>query len=363
MRQTALNAAHRAAGARMVDFGGWDMPLHYGSQVDEHHWVRQHAGLFDVSHMCVVDLQGEGCADFMRRLVANDVAKLKQSGKALYTCMLNHSGGVIDDLIVYYIDPSHYRIVVNAGTRDKDLAWIAEQAEGSGLQISERDDLSMVALQGPEARALLLGLLDDEDRASVEALTRFSAAQVGELFVARTGYTGEDGFEIVLPSAQVEHWWDRLLGAGAKPAGLGARDTLRLEAGMNLYGQDMDESVSPLECALAWTVAFDPPERDFIGRGALEQQRSQGVARRLVALVLDQRGVLRHGQTVRSAAGEGVITSGSFSPTLGKSIAFALLPAEHGESLEVDMRGRWLPLRLVKAPFVKAGKAAPGIDP
>ena len=362
MKQTALNAAHRAAGARMVDFGGWEMPLHYGSQVDEHHQVRERVGLFDVSHMCVVDLKGEDCSAFMRRLVANDVAKLKAPGKALYTCMLNPEGGVIDDLIVYFMSPTHFRIVVNAGTREKDLAWIRQQASGTAVTVRERSDLSMIAVQGPQARELVLGLISEAERAAVEALTRFSAAEADGLFLARTGYTGEDGFEIVMPSEVAEQWWNRLIAAGAKPAGLGARDTLRLEAGMNLYGQDMDESISPLECGLAWTVAMDPPEREFIGRQALQRQRDQGVPRALIGLVLDQRGVLRHGQSVRCAQGEGQVTSGTFSPTLGKSIALALVPNAHDEHLEVDMRGKLLPVRKVKPPFVKGGKAAPGIE-
>jgi len=361
MKQTVLNAAHRAAGARMVDFGGWDMPLHYGSQVDEHHLVRNHAGMFDVSHMAVVDLRGADCAEFLRRLLANDIAKLSTPGKALYTCMLNHQGGVIDDLIVYYFEPTHYRVVVNAGTREKDLAWMRQCAAGSAVEITERTDLAMLAVQGPEARQALIGLLGADSRERIEKLSRFNSAVADGLFIARTGYTGEDGFEIVMDADKAETWWERLLQAGVKPAGLGARDTLRLEAGMNLYGQDMDEQTTPLECGLAWTVALDPPEREFIGRPVLEQQRNDGVPRILVGLVLDQRGVLRHGQRVICANADGVVTSGSFSPTLGKSIAFASLPADHGVELAVDMRGKPLPVRKVKAPFVRAGKAAPGI--
>ncbi len=360
MKQTVLNAAHRQAGARMVDFGGWDMPLHYGSQVDEHHLVRTEAGLFDVSHMAVVDLRGADCTVLLRRLLANDVAKLNTPGKALYTCMLNHQGGVIDDLIVYYFDATHYRVVVNASTRDKDLAWMRECVGDSAVEISERTDTAMLALQGPKARQVLIGLLSAENQERIEKLSRFSSAEADGLFIARTGYTGEDGFEIVMASDQAEHWWQQLLQAGAKPAGLGARDTLRLEAGMNLYGQDMDDQSTPLESGLSWTVAFDPAEREFIGRTALEQQRSDGVPRVLVGLVLDQRGVLRHGQRVICANGDGVITSGSFSPTLGTSIAFASLPTNHGSELAVDMRGKALPVRKVKTPFVRGGKAAPG---
>ena len=370
-RKTPLNDAHRALGAKMVDFGGWDMPLHYGSQVDEHHQVRRDAGMFDVSHMTVVDLHGQGGGDvrgFLRRLVANSVDKLKAPGKALYTCMLDERGGVIDDLIVYYMgdapDTGEFRLVVNAATREKDLAWIRAQAP-AGVEVRERDDLAMVAVQGPAARERVIGLLDGDAAARAGKLGRFSAAQVQArdgtpMFVARTGYTGEDGFEIVVPASRVGALWQSLLDAGVKPAGLGARDTLRLEAGMNLYGQDMDESTTPYESGLAWTVALDAG-RDFIGRGALEAQQAGGVPRQLVGLVLDEKGVLRHGQKVMTANGDGEVLSGTFSPTLGKAIAFARVPAGEPGEVRVDIRGRALPVRVVKFPFVRDGQAQPGV--
>ncbi len=359
-RKTPLNDAHRALGAKMVDFGGWDMPLHYGSQVDEHHQVRRDAGMFDVSHMTVVDLHGDEVKDFLRRLVANAIDKLKAPGKALYTCMLDERGGVIDDLIVYAMGDTHYRLVVNAATREKDLAWIRNQAP-AGVEVRERDDLAMVAVQGPTARERVLGLLDGDAAARAGKLARFSAADVQSrdgtpLFLARTGYTGEDGFEIVVPADRVEALWQSLLDAGVKPAGLGARDTLRLEAGMNLYGQDMDESTTPYEAGLAWTVSLDEG-RAFIGREVLEAQRGQGVPRQLVALVLDEKGVLRHGQKVVTANGDGEVLSGTFSPTLGKAIAFARVPAGDPGDVHVEIRGRALPVRVVKAPFVREGKA------
>ena len=360
--KTPLNAIHRELGARMVDFGGWDMPINYGSQIEEHHQVRRDAGMFDVSHMTVVDLSGEHCRSFLRHLLANDVAKLRVPGKALYTCMLREDGGVIDDLIVYFMAEDFFRLVVNAATRDKDLAWINGQAHGFGVSVRERSELAMVAVQGPNARARVLGLIEDAaDRERIGKLARFSAGDCGDLFIARTGYTGEDGFEVVLPASQVEGYWRDLLGAGVKPAGLGARDTLRLEAGMNLYGQDMDETTSPLESALAWTVAFDPDDREFVGRIALEQQRDRGVPRDLVGLVLEDKGVLRHGQRVVTAAGDGEITSGSFSPTLGKSIALARIPAAAGDDIRVDIRGREVAVRRAGPPFVKNGAAAAGV--
>jgi aminomethyltransferase len=360
--KTPLNALHRELGARMVDFGGWDMPINYGSQIDEHHQVRRDAGMFDVSHMTVVDLDGEHCRSFLRYLLANDVAKLRVSGKALYTCMLREDGGVIDDLIVYYLAEDAFRLVVNAATRDKDLPWIEGHAKGFGVSVRERRDLAMVAVQGPNARARVLDLIEDEaERARIGKLGRFAAGHCGDLFIARTGYTGEDGFEVILPAGLVAGFWRSLLAAGVKPAGLGARDTLRLEAGMNLYGQDMDESTSPLESALAWTVAFDPDDREFIGREALEHQRDAGVTRELVGLVMDDKGVLRHGQRVLTSAGEGEITSGSFSPTLGKAIALARIPAGAGDDIRVDIRGREIALRRAGPPFVRNGTAAPGV--
>ena len=365
LKQTILNDSHRALGAKMVDFGGWDMPIHYGSQIDEHHLVRRDAGMFDVSHMTVVDLRGERVREFLRHLLANSVDKLKVPGKALYSCMLNPQGGVIDDLIVYFQDESFFRLVVNAATREKDLAWIGEQATAFGVSVEERPDFAMIAVQGPNAREKVIGLLAAGDQAAARKLGRFAALHATSasgipLFVARTGYTGEDGFEIVLPEAGAVAFWDALLSVGVKPAGLGARDTLRLEAGMNLYGQDMDDGVSPFEAALAWTVALDEG-RDFIGRGLLESQRAGGAPRQMIGLVMDEKGVLRHGQKVLTAQGEGEILSGTFSPTLGKAIAFARVPAGDLGLVSVDIRGREVPVRMVQFPFVREGQAQPGV--
>ena len=364
-QKTVLNDAHRALGAKMVDFGGWDMPLHYGSQVEEHHLVRRDAGMFDVSHMTVVDLKGARVREFLRRLVANSVDKLKTPGKALYTTMLNPQGGVIDDLIVYYMSEDFFRLVVNAATRDKDLAWITAQAQAFGVEVTERSDFGMIAVQGPTARTRVLGLLDEAGAQLAGKLGKFAAAQVvakdgTPLFVARTGYTGEDGFEIVVPQDGTVALWNALLAAGVKPAGLGARDTLRLEAGMNLYGQDMDDTVTPYEAGLAWTVALDEG-RDFIGRPVLEAQKAQGIPRQMIGLVMDEKGVLRHGQPVLTAQGEGEILSGTFSPTLGKAIAFARVPAGAPGDVRVDIRGRHVPVRVVTFPFVRDGKAQDGI--
>jgi aminomethyltransferase len=359
--RTVLNPLHRALGAKMVDFGGWDMPLHYGSQLEEHHQVRSDAGWFDVSHMTVVDLSGTRVRAFLRYLLANNVDKLKVRGKALYTCMLNADAGVIDDLIVYFLTESWFRLVVNAATRDKDMAWIHQHAAAFEVSVRERRDLAMVAVQGPHARAKAHTLFSAETAAAAHQLTKFSACEGEHFFIARTGYTGEDGYEIMLPDTQAEAFCRALGEAGVKPAGLGARDTLRLEAGMNLYGQDMDEQCTPLEAGLAWTVAMQPAERDFIGRSALEAQLKAGPARQLVALVLDEKGVLRHGQAVRSNAGSGEILSGTFSPSVGKGIALARLPAGDLGAVEVDIRGKWAAVRVVKAPFVRDGVIQAGI--
>ena len=356
--KTPLYDEHVADGGKLVDFAGWDMPINYGSQIEEHNQVRTDAGMFDVSHMTVVDLTGDRTREFLRYLLANNVDRLKDSGKALYSCMLNESGGVIDDLIVYFLRDDYFRMVVNAGTHDKDIAWLEKQSAAFDVTVTERPELAMIAVQGPNAREKALPLLSDAARAAASELKPFFGAFDGDWFIARTGYTGEDGFEIVLPAAEAVTFWQQLRAAGVKPTGLGARDTLRLEAGMNLYGSDMDESVSPLEAALGWTVAWEPAERDFIGRAALEQQRKQGTTQKLVGLLLEDKGVLRnHQKVVAEGAGEGEITSGSFSPTLQRAIAFARVPKATGDTCQVDIRGKLLTARVVKPPFVRNGEA------
>ena len=361
LRKTPLYEVHAGSGARIVDFGGWEMPLTFGSQLEEHHAVRRDAGMFDVSHMRAVDVEGARAQDFLRWLLANDVARLRSPGKALYSCMLNESGGVIDDLIVYFREPGRYRLVVNAGTADTDIEWMAAHAAPFGATLRPRIDLAMVAVQGPNARAKAAALLPSVDAARALALEPFYATPLDVLgspaFVARTGYTGEDGFEIMLPTERVVSLWDCLLGAGIRPCGLGARDTLRLEAGMNLYGNDMDERTTPLESGLAWTVALEG-ERDFVGRVALEAQCTAGIARKLVGLLLEDKGVLRGHQKVYAAgAGEGEITSGTYSPTLERSIALARVSAASASPVEVDIRGKRLRARIVRPPFVRHGKA------
>ncbi|MFD3298970.1 glycine cleavage system aminomethyltransferase GcvT [Aquipseudomonas alcaligenes] len=356
-QRTPLYEQHLALGAKMVDFGGWDMPLHYGSQVEEHHQVRRDCGVFDVSHMTVVDVTGAQAKAWLQHLLANDVERLKTPGKALYSGMLNERGGVIDDLIVYLTDWG-YRVVVNAATRDKDLAWMQAQTAGFEVALNERAELAMLAIQGPNARAKTAELVTPARAALIHELKVFQGLLEGDWFIARTGYTGEDGLEIMLPAEQAADFLTELVGAGIAPIGLGARDTLRLEAGMNLYGQDMDEDTSPLAANMAWTIAWEPAERQFVGRSALESQRAAGNQPKLVGLVLEERGVLRAHQVVRvEGVGEGEITSGSFSPTLNKSIALARVPAATGDRAEVEIRGKWYPVRVVQANFVRNGKA------
>jgi aminomethyltransferase len=355
-QKTVLNDAHRRFGAKMVDFGGWDMPLHYGSQIEEHHAVRRDCGMFDVSHMCAVDVAGADAKAFLLRLLANNVDKLKLPGKALYSAMLNEGGGVVDDLIVYFINDGQYRIVINAGTAEKDLAWMAARVADWSLEVAviARRDLAIIAVQGPHAREKVWQVLP-QTRAPSAALKPFFAVSVGDYFVASTGYTGEDGFEVTLPASRAEALWQALFDAGVKPIGLGARDTLRLEAGMNLYGQDMDENVSPLDAGLAWTVDL-VAERDFVGKAALLAKPRQT---QFLGLLLGGRGVLRAHQKVITGNGDGEITSGTFSPTLQQSIALARLPlsAAIGDSVKVEVRDKLLDATIVKPCFVRNGKA------
>lgn len=356
-QKTVLYDKHIEYGGKIVDFAGWQMPVNYGSQMDEHHQVRNDAGMFDVSHMTVIDLTGSEVKKFLRYLLANDVAKLKDRGKALYSCMLNRDGGVIDDLIVYYLEDDWYRMVVNAATRDKDLAWMDEQSSGYEIEIKERADLAMIAVQGPHAREKAVEALPVDVVEAVSGLKRFFGCDCGEWFVGRTGYTGEDGFEIMLPDTEAPAFWDRLAEAGVKPCGLGARDTLRLEAGMNLYGTDMTETTSPLVSGLGWTIAWEPPERGFIGRDALQKQRDKGVSEKFVGLVLEDKGILRgHQRVIVENVGEGETTSGTFSPTLKQSIAFARVPKETSDHCKVEIRGKLLSARVVKPVFVRDGK-------
>ena len=356
MKQTVLNQAHRKAGAKMVDFGGWEMPINYGSQIEEHHAVRQNVGMFDVSHMTVIDIEGPEATAFLYQLLANDITKLN-TNQALYSTMLNHEGGVIDDLITYKLSEQNYRVVVNAATREKDLAWIEKQIIEFDAFMKEQSDTAMIAVQGPNAIETLQPLIDLD----LSETKRFYATYNDDMFIGRTGYTGEDGVEIIVASEAAEALWEQLIEAGVQPCGLGARDTLRLEAGMHLYGQDMDENITPLECGLAWTIRKnnDESNNDFNGAKALNALREAGVEKKLIGLVLEGRGVLRHDQTLIDDDGnQGIITSGGYSPSTEKAIAMAIVDKHmNPESVQVQIRNKSLPCRVVKLPFVRNGKS------
>lgn len=354
--KTPLYETHVACGGKIVDFGGWDMPIHYGSQIEEHHIVRKSAGMFDVSHMTIVDLSGADSKKFLQYLLANDVDKLKTPGKALYSGMLNAEGGVIDDLIVYWLGDESYRLVVNCATREKDLAWMNTQASGFNVKLTEQPKLAMVAVQGPEAIEKVRSVVSTADADIIGNLQVFQGKVAGERMYCRTGYTGEDGLEVIVPDTEVVAFWQALVDAGVAPCGLGARDTLRLEAGMNLYGSDMDETISPLEANMGWTIAWQPESRDFVGRAALEQQKKSGPKFKLVGLVLREKAILRSHQKVITALGDGEITSGTFSPTLGFSVAMARIPAAAEGRCQVEMRKKNMDVEIVLLPFVRKGK-------
>ncbi len=356
-RQTSLYQKHIDAGAKMVDFAGWDMPIHYGSQIEEHNQVRTSAGVFDVSHMTVVDISGADAEDYLRYLLTNDVAKLDEQGRALYSAMLNEDGGVVDDLIVYRMSYG-YRLVVNCATRLNDIAWMVQHSDDFEVSIEERPRLAILAVHGPQSIDKLCQVLEPEQAHAVRPLGNFRGIELGEWFIARTGYTGEKGVEIIFPNDAAPTLWDKLLEVDVKPIGLGARDTLRLEAGMNLYGHDMDEGISPLAANMEQTISWQPVEREFIGRAAVtehRQRQAEGSLPHLVGLVLEQRGVLREGQRVQCDNGEGIVTSGSFSPTLKHSIALARIPV-NSQSCQVEIRGTLMPVRIVKPNFVRFGK-------
>lgn len=356
--QTPLHQAHLDLGARMVDFAGWTLPIRYGSLVEEHQAVREHAGMFDVSHMTVVDIEGPDARAALRYLLSNDVDRIAEDGQAVYGCMLDDDGGIIDDLITYRIEDGFYRLVVNAATRQDDLDWINARLDDFDVRIVERDDLAMIAVQGPDAIDIVVRITGAP---ALENLKPFRSLLHGDLFIARTGYTGEDGCEIILPGDLADALFRELADNDVRPCGLGARDSLRLEAGLNLYGQDMDRSTTPLESNLAWTVALDPADRDFIGRAALEAKKKAGLERKLVGLVLEAGGVPRSGARVVTPHGDGVVTSGGFGPTVERPVAMARLPVAAEGNVEVELRGRRLAARIVKLPFVRKGRIQPGV--
>jgi aminomethyltransferase len=365
LRRTPLYDQHQELDAKLVDFGGWALPVNYGSQVTEHHAVRKDAGMFDVSHMTVSDIYGAQTHQFLSYLLANDIAKAKQTpGKALYSCMLNERGGVIDDLIAYVLSDDHCRLVTNAATNEKDMGWISQQAESFDVEFHERPELALIAVQGPNAIAQcqspVTALFDEYGLNVVNSLQRFQGAFLdsqSESFVGRTGYTGEDGLEFILPAETAIALWQQLVAQGVQACGLGARDTLRLESGMSLYGNDLDENHTPAESGIAWSVAKSD-DRQFIGKDALQNPPRFS----MVGLVLLDRGVLRGHQEVYQADSQiGEITSGTFSPTLEQSIALARVNRDAklaiGDTVQIAVRNKRLSAEVVRFPFVKDGQA------
>ena len=327
--KTPFYECHVEASGKLVDFAGWTLPIHYGSLVDEHNAVRNDAGMFDVSHMVVSDVRGERSVQALRLTLTNDIAKLVDN-TALYSCLCTDTGGVVDDLIVYRISAEHYRVISNAATRNKVLGWLADHGVAECHSI-ESGHLAMLAVQGPNAVAkfqrVAQSLIDPDvigGAADIASLPNFGCTTLGDVFVGRTGYTGEDGVEIIVPQAAAEVYWRALLDAGVHACGLGARDTLRLEAGMSLYGNDLDDAHSPFESGVGWTVDLSDESRNFIGRSVLVTQKQNGAATLRIGIELQERGVLRAGQGV-SIDGEeiGVVTSGTYSPTLQRTIALA----------------------------------------
>lgn len=357
--RTDLYEQHIALGANMIDFHGWMLPLHYGSQLAEHKAVREDAGMFDVSHMTVVDLLGAGCRQFLRQLLANDIDKMTHHGRAQYSCMLNHQAGIIDDLIVYSRSSDKFRLVLNAAKREDDLAWLQSQSAGCSVGIQERNDFAMIAVQGPHAIRYLHAVLNSSQIDAISTLNVFEFIDIDDCFIARTGYTGEDGYEIILPRAQVGNIWQGLIDAGITPCGLGARDSLRLEAGLLLSGQDMNMNTTPLECGLGWTIAWEPSDREFVGRTALTIQKEQGIQYKLVGLVLEEPSIMRSGYTVTASeqSAKGNITSGGYSPTLQCSIALARVPFTFSDSCFVEIRGKQIRAKIMNPRFVKNGRS------
>lgn len=355
LKTSPLHAAHLAAGARMSALSSWEMPADYGDPVAEHTAVRQAAGVFDISHLVTLEVSGAGATPFLRGLLANDVANLKRPGSTLYSCMLDDDGRILDDLIVHRISDGEYRLIANAGNAERAVRWMRKRIAQSGANVSlgTRNDLALLAVQGPQA-------IDRAMRAIPELNTArgvpspFSAVRLSDLFIARSGFTGEDGLEVGVPIYRAEAMWEALLKAGIRPCGLAARETLRLEAGFRQYGQDMDDTTTPLDAGLVRTIDFSDPERDFVGRQALEDKPWIACT---MGLVFDARQPEAR-MPVITPRGAGTTTSAAWSPTLGRGIAFAQLPqgSQIGETVEIELRGERLPARVVEPPFVRDGK-------
>ena len=352
MNKTPLNNAHIELGAKMVNFSHWEMPISYTSLIEEHHAVSNTAGVFDVSHMSIFDFNGGDQVAFFEKIFANDIKKISNQDKAIYGALLNEEGGILDDLIIYHANEK-FRLVSNCSTREQNRQWYEKHAVEFGVEVVERSDMGILAIQGPDALSKILSI--DGINPQVNNLQSFGCMFDGDKLYARTGYTGEDGLEIIVPSVDINQFWDQALRLGCTPIGLGARDTLRLEAGLNLYGNDMTIENHPYESNLGWTIDMTDENRQFIGKQALlsiDQSKSQ----KIVGIILRDKGVLRSGYEVIHDEGKGVVLSGSYSPTLQSSIGLARVDQGYKKDGKVMIRNKMLNIDFVSPRFIERGK-------
>ena len=352
MNKTPLHNAHIQLGAKMVNFSNWEMPISYSSLIKEHNAVRNAAGIFDVSHMSVFDFDGGNQIAFFKKIFANDIKKIYKDNKAIYGALLNEEGGILDDLIIYHAN-NKFRLVSNCSTREQNKQWLEKHAVEFGVKVMERSDMGILAIQGPNALKKILEIKEID--AQVNTLQSFGCMFEGDKLYARTGYTGEDGLELIVPTQDINHLWDQALELGCTPIGLGARDTLRLEAGLNLYGNDMTINNHPYESNLGWTIDMSDKNREFIGKNALlsiDQSKSQ----KIVGIILQDKGVLRSGYEITHEQGKGVVLSGSYSPTLQSSIGLARVDQGYKENGKVMIRNKVLNIDFVSPRFLGQGK-------
>ena len=352
MNKTSLHNAHIQLGAKMVNFSNWEMPISYSSLIEEHNAVRNAAGIFDVSHMSVFDFDDGDQIAFFEKIFANDIKKIYKDNKAIYGALLNEEGGILDDLIIYHAN-NKFRLVSNCSTREQNRQWFEKHAVEFGVKVMERSDMGILAIQGPDALNKILEIKEID--AQVNTLQSFGCMFEGDKLYARTGYTGEDGLELIVPTKDINHLWDQALELGCTPIGLGARDTLRLEAGLNLYGNDMTINNHPYESNMGWTIDMSDENREFIGKDAIlsiDQSKSQ----KIVGIILQDKGILRSGYEITHEQGKGVVLSGSYSPTLQSSIGLARVDQGYKENGKVMIRNKLLNIDFVSPRFLGQGK-------
>ena len=352
MNKTPLNKSHIELGAKMVNFSNWEMPISYSSLIEEHNAVRSTVGIFDVSHMSVFDFDGDNQVAFFEKIFANDIKKIYKDNKAIYGALLNEEGGILDDLIIYHAN-NKFRLVSNCSTREQNRQWFEKHAVEFGVKVMERSDMGILAIQGPDALNKILKIKEIDNQ--VNTLQSFGCMFEGDKLYARTGYTGEDGLELIVPTKDINHLWDQALELGCTPIGLGARDTLRLEAGLNLYGNDMTINNHPYESNMGWTIDMSDESREFIGKDALlsiDQSKSQ----KIVGIILQDKGILRSGYEITHEQGKGEVLSGSYSPTLQSSIGLARVDQGYKENGKVMIRNKLLNIDFVSPRFLGQGK-------